>query len=482
MSKLRRYLIFLAPVSVFLLSGCNGTIEIVPSPVPNSYSVLAFSDIHFNPFYDPSLYSRLAAADPAEWAGIFQASAITAPSGWGTDTNYPLFKLALSAIQRNRGNARVILFPGDLIGHYFSTYFYKEYYHTASPPSPPSPEAVEAMEAFTDKTVAFVTSQIRSAAGTAPVIFAVGNSDSYTGYGPDTTFLSHNWQTLYLQLLNGGASQQTFVNTFTTGGYYAAQPLGSNLLVLVLNTNPFAPTVPGDNSPAVNAELTWLDSALASARRAGQKVWILMHVPPGADTVTTSRNAAKAGTPNHLTRSTAAMMWVADYQSSFLQVLAKYPGLVTLLLGAHTHMDEYRILSANNVLEQLPGITPCFGENPAFKIFTIDENSSLPTDYQSLNYDLAAMPVQFSNFYKFSTTYTLQGALQSSLASLYPELVANGTMRATYTYQYNSGNDSIIPGTKAGWNSINRVNWPIFACGVSKVDEQDFVDCVNSYQ
>jgi len=482
MSKLLRYLVSLALVIVFLIVACNSGNDPVPSPItPSSYSVLAFSDVHFNPFYDPSLYAKLSAADPSQWASIFQTSKITAPSAWGSDTNYPLFKLALSALQQNLGNTQVIVFTGDLIGHYLPIFFYENYYGTKNFPNPPSAAAVAAMEAFTDKTVAFVTSQIRQTAGSVPVMFAIGNIDSYTGYGPDSTFLSHNWQTLYTQLLNDSTNQQTFVNTFTTGGYYAAQPLGSGLLVLGLNTNPFAEGVPGDTSAAVNAELAWLASELASAQASGQKVWILMHVPPGANTGTTATNAAKAGTPTHITSSTAAMMWLPNYQSSFLQILAQYSGVVTFILGAHTHMDEYRILSANNVLEQVPAISPCFGENPAFKIFTVAGDTFTPTDYQSLNYDLATLPAQFGNFYTFSTTYNLQGALQSSLASLYPELVANGTMRNTYIYQYNSGNDSISPATQASWNSINSINWPIFACGIGKVDEQDFIGCVNSY-
>jgi len=481
MSKLLRHLFPLASVSVLLIFACNSVYDPVPSPTPSTYSVLAFSDVHFNPFYDPSLYPKLVAADPSKWAGIFEGSGIKELSTWGSDTNYPLFKLALSAIRQNRGSSQVILFTGDLVGHYIPKYFYESYYGKTDYPNPPSAAAAAAMEAFTDKTVTFVTSQIRSVVGNVPVVFAVGNIDSYTGDGPDSTFLSRNWQTLYTQLLNGSTKEQPFVNTFITGGYYAAQPLGPGLLVLGLNTNPFAQGVPGDTSAAVNAELLWLDSELASAQAAGQKVWILMHVPPGADALTTARNAAAANTPSHITSTTAAMMWVQSYQSNFLGTLTKYPGVITLLLAAHTHMDEYRILSANNVLEQLPAISPCFGENPAFKIFTVAANTFTPTDYQSLNYDLAALPAGFNNFYTFSTTYNLHGAVQSSLASLYPELVANGTMQATYEYQYNSGNDSISPATQASWNSINSTNWPIFACGISKVDEQDFIGCVNSY-
>jgi hypothetical protein len=133
------------------------------------------------------------------------------------------------------------------------------------------------MQAFTDKTVAFVTAQIRASVGSLPVMFAVGNIDSYTGYGPDSTFLSNTAETFYMQFVSGTVNHQTFLNTFTSGGYYSAQPLGSNLMVIGLNTNVMANGVPGDNDSAVAAELSWLGSTLASAQAAGQKVWLLIN-------------------------------------------------------------------------------------------------------------------------------------------------------------------------------------------------------------
>lgn len=44
----------------------------------------ALSDIHFNPFYDPALVDRLAAAEPSAWDGIFKTSSITEPAGPAT--------------------------------------------------------------------------------------------------------------------------------------------------------------------------------------------------------------------------------------------------------------------------------------------------------------------------------------------------------------------------------------------------------------
>jgi hypothetical protein len=339
-----------------------------------------------------------------------------------------------------------------------------------------------------DKTVAFVAQQIRASVGNLPVMFAIGNIDSYTGYGPDSTFLSNTADTFYSQFVNGSVDHQTFLNTFTSGGYYSAQPFGTHLVVIGLNTNVFALGVPGDNDAAVAAELAWLDSTLAAAQAAGQKVWLLMHVPPGANTVTTAGSLVNGQIVS------GTMMMYQSYQASFLQILAKYPGVITMTLGAHTHMDEYRILSPSIVLDEVPAITPCFGENPAYKVFTLTQNTLTPTDYRSLNYDLAALPLpaQFNNYYTFSAAYSMTGPLSASLTQLYPQLATNialgpaqppNAQQALYIGQYNSGNTAwnVNANPTVLWNPVTLATWPVFVCGIGKMGQLDFEDCVNSY-
>ena len=116
-------------------------------------------------------------------------------------------------------------------------------------------------------------------------MFTVGNNDSYYDLGPDSTFLSHNAGVYYTQFLNGTVDQQTFLSTFQQGGYYSAEPAYMNLTVIGLNTVIFfPPSLGGGSASAVAAELAWLDSTLASAQVRRRKVWLLMHVPPGANT------------------------------------------------------------------------------------------------------------------------------------------------------------------------------------------------------
>ena len=468
MSTFSRYLIFIGLVSVCLSCGCG---QGVTSPSIKTFPVVVFSDVHFNPFYDPTLCTQLLAANASDWEGIFQSSLVTTPATWGTDTNYPSLVLALSGIKQNLGTSTVVIFTGDLLGHNISTLLNQDC----------GTQNAATLQAFSDKIVAFVTGQIRASVGTLPVMFVVGNSDSYTGLGPDSTFLSDNAELYYTNMLNSTVDHQTFLNSFNGGGYYSAEPAGKNLMVIGLNTNPFAvlpPQVPINNESAVAAELAWLDTTLSIAQASGKKVWLLMHIPPGADTVTSAANYSANGS---LTTATAPMMWMPAYQENFLTILAKYPGLITLTLAAHTHRDEFRIMSSTDALDITPSISPCFGNNPAFKVFTFNQITFTPTDYRSLNYDLATLPAGFNSYYTFSEAYSMQGSLDAFFAKLYPALVAKPATQALYSVQYNSGNNSINPATSASWNPVTVADWPVFACGAGVVSQTDFIACVNSY-
>lgn len=452
---------FLELTGASLLCGCSGTANFASS----NFSGLVFSDIHFNPFYDPTLLPLLIAADAGDWAGIFASSSVTTPSRAGADTNYPLLVLALASIKKSLGASPLAIYTGDLLGHGIPQY-YKAYTGSTDAAS---------IVSFTNKTTAFVMQQIRAAVGDIPVLFAVGNGDSYTGYGPDSTFLANTAELFYTQFLQDSVDHQTFLTSFTSGGYYCAQPLGSNLRVISLNTimcSPLVQSPSGSESTlsAVTAEMDWLDAQLASARAANQKVWLLMHVPPGADEAAT---ASKISSDGQITRDTATMMWVEDYQTQFLKLLAKYPGVITLTLAGHTHMDEYRILSPGNTLEITPGISPYFKNNPAYKIFTFTQDTLLPTDYSVLNYDLTALPAQFNSYYTFSQVYAMAGKLPYSLANLLPLLASDSAKQSLYRSRFYSGNDSN--------NSITSANWPVYWGGIDAMTTTDLITAVDNY-
>ena len=476
----RTFLEFASLASAGLIGGCGGAARITGS---DNFPVLVFSDVHFQPFIPPlppsvsinigliantALVAELDAADISQWPAIFQGTAngmnktLSAP---GTDTNYALLTLALASIKQNLGTSPVVLFTGDFLGHGIDQLYSRYSVNTT---------AAEA-SAFVDKTLTFVLQQIRAACGDVPVLFAVGNCDSYTGYGPNSTFLANNAAQLYSTLLSGAADEHDFLTTFTAGGYYVAEPLGKSLMVISLNTMPLSPLVQanGDASEsdeaAVDAELAWFDSKLAAAQAASQNVWLLMHAPPGADEGTTASDITSTG---HL--AAATMMWEPNYQATFMQILQKYPGVIAMTLAGHTHMDEYRIVLPNTLLEITPAISPVFTNNPAYKIFSIDQHTFAPTDFRSIKCDLSTKPAQFSNYYTFSTAYSISGSLPVFLTGLLPQLVTNSQLQALYRSYYFSGNNSPSP--------LTDLKWPAYWAGIGIMWEQDVTNAVNSYE
>jgi hypothetical protein len=460
-----------------MLCGCARISTPTPTPIDSSFPVLVFSDVHFQPFIDPfaangtypnpatvqdnvALVGLLDAANPFDWPAIFGGAANaknTSPSALGTDTNYALLTLALASIKQNLGAAPAVLFTGDFLGHGVDQ-FYSAY----------SGNNLSAKtNAFVDKTLTFVLQQIRAAVGSIPVYFALGNCDSYTGYGPDSTFLSNNAQQLYTLALNGAGNEQDVIGTITNGGYYSVEPAGMNLMIIGLNTFALSPGITADPTMIAD-QFTWFDAKLAQASAAGQKVWLLMHAPPGAVEGATGEPANDNGQI-----AAATMMWVDSNQTVFMGILEKYPGVISMSLAGHTHMDEFRLMSPGNALAITAGISPFFGNNPAYKIFALDSLSLAPTDYSAVNCNLLTTPPQFASYYTFSQAYDLEGPLVTSLAELFPALIASNAAQTQYRNAFFSGNNASNP--------ITNLNWPVYWCGIGIMDQQEFFTAVNAF-
>ena len=467
-----------------LNTGCGGGTTTSSSNFP----VAVFSDVHFNPFYDPKLVTALVNEnDTGKWAGIFQTS-VLGPSSRGGDTNYQLLVLALSGIHQNLGASPLVIFTGDILGHALPQMFYHQLNGTFTYRDDAD---IAAMKAFTDKVVAFFMGQVRAAVGNISVVFAVGNGDSYSGSGPnvldsksmqpDNSFLVNTAGLFYAKFLNSTVDNQEFLNTFTIGGYYSAEPAGANLMVIALNTILFCQDFSSSadaNDSIVAAELDWLDSRLAAAEVKGKKVWLLMHAPPGAviDETAGSVTNGKIQKPT--------MMWWPAYQTRFLKILSNYPGIISMTLAGHTHMDEYRILPSSGAVEITPSISPWFGNNPAFKVFTIARDTLKPTDYSSLNYDLTTNPPQFNSYYTFSTAFSAKGLLDASLTQLTPALVTDKYKQALYRGYYYSGYNYLTAVKYSIANSYTPITdstWPVYWSGIGKLEEQELIDSVNSY-
>jgi hypothetical protein len=143
-------------------------------------------------------------------------------------------------------------------------------------------------------------------------------------------------------------------------------------------------------------------------------------------------------------------------------------------------MDEFRVYAPGNVLEITPSVTPYFGNNPGFRIYSVAQDTFKPADYTSFNYDLATNPPQFNRYYAFSETYPLPDTLNASVEQLASELATNKGKQASYRDHYFSGHHYSIPAAGT-FNQITDADWPVYYCGSAKVEQQAFIDCMKSY-
>jgi hypothetical protein len=134
-------------------------------------------------------------------------------------------------------------------------------------------------------------------------------------------------------------------------------------------------------------------------------------------------------------------------------------------------MDEFRLMSPGIALAITAGISPYFGNYPAYKIFTLDSVSLAPADYSAVNCNLATSAA-FGNYYTFSQAYELEGPLATSFAELYPALIESNAAKMQYQGAFYSGNNTLNP--------ITSTNWPVYWCGIGFMNQQEFFTAVNS--
>ena len=199
-----------------------------------------------------------------------------------------------------------------------------------------------------------------------------------------------------------------------------------------------------------------------------------MHVPPGADVyATVSKYMDDTGQIFD-----AAMMWKPAYQERFLEIIRPYGDIIEACFAGHTHMDEYRILfygsdgSPEPVLG-IPAISPQFGNNPAFKVFTADPYNHELQDYRSIAYPFQKSEPAYENLYTFSSAYALYGPLNRDLVELFPRLSDDEAQQGNYIHFYYSDHD-------AG-NPINETRWPAYWCAVGNMAKTAYMTCVNNY-
>jgi sphingomyelin phosphodiesterase acid-like 3 len=403
---------------------------------------LFISDIHFDPFHDPAKAQELAAAPVTEWRSILSgppsanqqqefAALQESCSARGVDTAIALFSSSLKAMRSGQPEARFMTVSGDLIAHSFSCR-YAKLVHGATPGE---------YQSFVLKTMRFVMGELRATFPAMPIYVALGNNDTGCGdYQLDTgsKFLAQAGEIVAEGL---PASQRMEAQKeFEKGGYYSiamAEPMEKTRLIVVndLFLSPQYSTCGGKPNPAAAVdEMAWLERELAQARRTGQRVWVMGHIPPGIDPYSTAarfRDVCGGRSPVRFLTS-----------DKMTELLIEYADVIRLGIFAHTHMDEMRLLRAEGsegsvAIKIVPSISPVDGNTPSFTVARVNPALAVLQDYKVIEApNQTGMAAKWTVEYDYAQTYHEMQFSNSTVKELIAKFKADPGARTAASKAY----------------------------------------------
>jgi len=426
------------------------------------------SDIHFDPFDPPGLPRTLAAADASQWPALFAALPAQNLSRYGSDSNHALLTSALGAIRQTAADADFALLSGDLLAHRFEE---------RAGELLGVPSRSETVEAFAIRVTVFVAEALAQALPGKPIFVSLGNNDSACGdyrIEPGGDYLAATRETVR-RLAGAARVEPDFDHTYAAGGYYAARhPTAANALILVLNdvlwSTEYLDACGGSGTSAGDAMLAWLEARLESQRAAGGRVWLVRHIPLGVDAYATA-NASAASCPAQI------RPFLKDpYATALLDLLTRYADVVQASFSGHIHFDDYRLVldaegKALGVEKIAPAISPIFGQNPAFHLFSYDRATGELKDFSTTwlaNLATAKGPADadWRLEYSFTQAYGEPDYSPASVRSVLASIEAGGRARATYEDLYDVSRGNFDP-----------VSFPAHSCALAQADIEAFTAC-----
>jgi hypothetical protein len=214
--------------------------------------------------------------------------------------------------------------------------------------------------------------------------------------------------------------------------------------------------------------LNWLGQTLAAARAAGEKVWLVQHVPPGIDAYSTTQ---------YLTCPNVAPMFAPQYQGVYFPLVQQYADIITASFSGHTHMDDFRLIgSGANASYTLitPAISPIFDQNPGFRVVDLAADGQM-RDYSTFyltNLTTAgpANPAKWGREYDFRKAWGVKGVNLGAMQDVYRRIAAGGDAATQYFNFYSVSK----PG---GIGTVTPANQRGYVCAAGAAETADFTAC-----
>ena len=449
---------------VLALAGLIASVRSVRG-AEGSGTFVVITDFHFNPFEPPELATALAMSAPAAWPATLTSTKDQVMSRTGEDTNHALLASSLVAFAKAAAGADFAIVAGDFLAHEFN--------EKASKALGVAPESQAARE-MAVKTTLFVGDALADALAGKPAIVALGNVDSSCGdyrIEPGGSYLAAT-RAMVRRLVGAERLEPDFDATYAAGGYYAARhPTVANGLIVVVNdvlwSTRYRDACGTDGLAAAQTMLGWLRDRLARQRAAGGRVWLVHHIPWGIDPYTTI-NTTASNCP-----AKVVPFQQEPFASDFLALLAEYRDVLQASFSGHTHFDDYRLLidergTAIGMDKVTPAISPIFGQNPGFQVFTYDRRSGEPSDFSTwylANPGEAPSAADWRFEYTFTTAYRQPHYSPDAVKTVWQAMSNDSALRDTYRRLYNVGRGELAGALTAYFCAIGHLDRPSFtAC------------------
>jgi sphingomyelin phosphodiesterase acid-like 3 len=412
---------------------------------------LFVSDIHLDATAaSHETVDRLAAAPVADWDAI-DATDPRPVAGYGTDTNLPLFRLALAAMKNAVPDPQLVVIPGDFLAH-----TYRKRFQAAA-----TDASDAAFAAFVDKTMAYIAYEFGRAFPHAQFFITLGNNDSPCGdyriqpHGPFYAHAAQAWE----PLVNRDGRAPDFVRDFSAyGDYTAALPDGTR--AVAVNSNAWSPLAedtcdPGNTAP--RATIDWLEHTV-KAMPHGARTWVVLHVPPGIDPYATLKSNAP----------------VSFYRP---ELLARLRGVraadgapLGLIVAGHLHNDGFRIVDQTPLL-LVPSVSPVHGNNPAFVVAKVTNGQIVDDAVSYLDDRVPASATAFVPEYDFDEAYQVQGFTVPWLRQFSARLRIDRTLRADEANHY------VADSPRLAFDATDAPVWETYWCASEVMDVASFLTC-----
>jgi sphingomyelin phosphodiesterase acid-like 3 len=210
----------------------------------------------------------------------------------------------------------------------------------------------------------------------------------------------------------------------------------------------------------------WLGSELAKARDHEEKVWLILHIPPGIDGYATA-HAKESG------RERTAFMWEPVYTEEFRKLLTRYHETVTISFAGHEHMDDFRLIG-NSLVLMTPAVSPIFNQNPAFRVVSFRPDGALSngTTYylSNLHEVLNGIAAEWKLEYSFTSTWGLSPLDFKNFRKLYGEIEAKSAVRDRWSTLYSVSHPQA--------NTVTPQTFPQLFCATGNAMEGSYNGCV----